>query len=252
MPSGQCNVADGVGKCAVVTGICPAIYMPVCGCDGKTYPSDCDRRAARAQLDHTGECSKKGAGPGEMCGGIAGIQCNAGLFCDPPAGACMARDVGGTCQITTLLCTKDFKPVCGCDGTTYANDCLRLQAKVGKQADGSCQTKAMGLTPGVWAAANARLTVKDPSVDATFELSCGQGTIQAPLTLGPDGSFKWPGTISFAGGPIRLPPPQVQSAIYFGKVTGDTLALQVLVDGNPMPLSFTLVLNGKANIVRCL
>lgn len=58
-PPGQCGVADGAGVCAREEGIsCEAISHPVCGCDGKTYGNDCERRSHHAQLDHAGECAK--------------------------------------------------------------------------------------------------------------------------------------------------------------------------------------------------
>jgi hypothetical protein len=58
-PAGQCKVADGAGICAKEPGaVCTADYLPVCGCDGKTYGNDCERKRAKAQLDHVGECAK--------------------------------------------------------------------------------------------------------------------------------------------------------------------------------------------------
>jgi Kazal-type serine protease inhibitor-like protein len=58
-PGGQCRVADGAGTCVKETGpVCTKDYLPVCGCDSKTYGNDCKRRAAKVQLDHLGECAK--------------------------------------------------------------------------------------------------------------------------------------------------------------------------------------------------
>lgn len=75
---------------------------------------------------------------GAVCGTIVGLTCGEGLFCDHRVGLCSAPDIEGTCVRASQMCTRQYQPVCGCDGRTYGNDCDRRAAKVSKLHDGAC------------------------------------------------------------------------------------------------------------------
>ena len=55
-PTGLCFFPDIEGTCAKRPTLCPMIYMPVCGCDNKTYTNDCVRERAGASKAHDGAC----------------------------------------------------------------------------------------------------------------------------------------------------------------------------------------------------
>tara|TARA_R110002051_G_scaffold2593_3_gene13838 strand:- start:1331 stop:1714 length:384 start_codon:yes stop_codon:yes gene_type:complete len=82
------------------------------------------------------------AGEGAMCGGIAALQCDDGLTCIYEDGACHAiADAAGTCRKTGPICTKEYRPVCGCDGETYGNRCEAYAEGVSVAYPGECKVK---------------------------------------------------------------------------------------------------------------
>ena len=83
-------------------------------------------------------------GVGGTCGGgIRGGTCDFGLFCDHKAGTCRLFGATGKCVQIPIVCplTQDnvsFK-VCGCNGTTYWDDCERIKAMAQKAHNGPCK-----------------------------------------------------------------------------------------------------------------
>ena len=55
-PTGICFFADMSGTCKRKPIACTAQYLPVCGCDNKTYSNDCVRRSAGVSKKHDGAC----------------------------------------------------------------------------------------------------------------------------------------------------------------------------------------------------
>ncbi len=135
----MCGAADQTGTCQSIPEQCTQQYAPVCGCDDQTYGNECEAHAAGVSVAAFGECSDDQGPSGEDCGGLQGLACNDGEFCNYSLTAmCGAADQTGTCQSVPEACTKEYEPVCGCDDQTYGNECEAHAAGVSVAMLGEC------------------------------------------------------------------------------------------------------------------
>ena len=146
-PPGTCNDDALPGMCEPIPEGCPDVWDPVCGCDGITYGNECEADAVQARIAYAGSCVAS-----DVCGGPNEIPClGLGDFCKIPVGACLDPSIPmGTCTPIPITCPFLWDPVCGCDGDTYANECLADQAGVPVAFYGECDPVLVcGGTDGV-------------------------------------------------------------------------------------------------------
>ena len=150
------SVCDGV-TCGGEGGLCvPANECggPVCGCDGLTYGSDCDRRAASIARHHVGACGcavldcDAGSRPTDdnddgcpdRCDRVAcgpGEPCPSGAWCEIDDGS-PACSGSGLCAPVSAACGTPSPPACSCDGVLYLSACAAAIEGVAWQDASAC------------------------------------------------------------------------------------------------------------------
>jgi hypothetical protein len=138
----HCGAADQSGVCKPIPEVCTEQHAPVCGCNDKTYSNECYAARESVSVGIQGECATAAVPPlaeAQLCGtrGVQG-ECGPGLYCKYRS-ACGATDSGGTCTRRPQMCTRIYRPVCGCDGKTYGSDCVAASAGVAIAHDGECK-----------------------------------------------------------------------------------------------------------------
>jgi hypothetical protein len=118
---------------AVVMRLVLLLWLAGCGSEdivvANIAPSDAD-------ADTSDVPDVKQDVPGPTC--RSNGDCEPNEYCERPE--CVAPK--GGCQLRPIFCSPDRNVVCGCDGVTYWNDCLRRQRGATLAALGECKVPA--------------------------------------------------------------------------------------------------------------
>lgn len=151
-PQGQiCEVQQGQAACVPAPSACqpsdcgppPPVAPRLCDDGSIGTQVSCDRAEAggACQWNVTFDCPEPQQG--QFCGTRGQeVYCAVNQYCHhEPSQTCGWADAMGECRTRPEICTREYRPVCGCDNQTYSNGCGANAAGVSVQHDGPCQTR---------------------------------------------------------------------------------------------------------------
>jgi len=103
---------------------------------------------------------------------------------------------------------------------------------------------------GDWGGEHVRLSVADAGGKVEFD--CAHGTLQQPLTLDASGHFDVAGTLVGEGGPtLKDETAAARPARYSGTTDGQTMSLEVTLEGGESVGTFSLARGRQPKLFKC-
>jgi hypothetical protein len=127
------------------------------------------------------------------------------------------------------------------------------QIKVARPAQSAPASPAKTVPNGVWGGDGVRMEVTDSGAD--IEFNCARGTISQRLAVDAQGHFKVQGRYK-----VETPAPASvdggsdgsgATATYSGVLSGSSLRLEVLIDGQDTPRTFDLAQGDQGRLAKC-
>ena len=168
-------------------------------------------------------------------------ECTSNSDC-PPSWLCLKEDCSaerGRCEARGAVCDHDeLRPVCGCDGVTYWNECRWRQLGTGSYAEGECRSGAKACNTlddcGMYGAFCARFLFSNDScrdIESGSPLPPGVCWVIPPM-CGRDDSMEWTACVS---GWERPSPDQVYCVDTCLAIWSEMPHRQVLPDDQCVP-----------------